>query len=59
MSSAAHDIAETITAALPELRYEDARDLVTTAMALAQSLWQITHPPRTRRALPLITARAR
>jgi AcrR family transcriptional regulator len=45
--AAAHDIAESVTAALPDLRYDSALDLVTTTMALAQSLWQIAHPPQT------------
>jgi AcrR family transcriptional regulator len=45
--TAAQDIAETMTTALPDLHYAAARDLVTTTMALAQSLWQITHPPQT------------
>ncbi|HWG63450.1 MAG TPA: TetR family transcriptional regulator [Streptosporangiaceae bacterium] len=45
--AAAHDLAETMSAALPGLGYEAARDLVTTTMALAQSLWQIAHPPAT------------
>jgi AcrR family transcriptional regulator len=44
---AAQDLAETITAALPALGYDAARDLVATTMALAQSLWQIAHPPAT------------
>ncbi|MEV4974796.1 TetR/AcrR family transcriptional regulator [Streptomyces scopuliridis] len=45
--TAAHDIAETLATALPDLGRDAALDLVTTAMALAQSLWQISHPPET------------
>jgi hypothetical protein len=36
-----------MTTTLPDLSYAAARDLVTTTMALAQSLWQIAHPPQT------------
>ncbi|MFJ1914356.1 TetR family transcriptional regulator [Streptomyces sp. NPDC088147] len=45
--TAAQDIAETLAAALPDLNRDAALDLVTTSMALAQSLWQISHPPET------------
>ena len=45
--AAAHDLAETMGAAVPELGDRAARDLVAMAMALAQSLWQIANPPET------------
>ncbi|MFC8830421.1 TetR/AcrR family transcriptional regulator [Streptomyces sp. NPDC057137] len=49
--AAARDIAGSITSAFPDLGPGAARDLVTTSMALAQSLWQIAHPPPTLAAL--------
>lgn len=45
--TAANDIAEAIVTAMPDIRHAAARDLVTNAMALAQCLWQISHPPQT------------
>jgi len=45
--AAAHDLAETMGAVVPELGAEAAGELVAMAMALAQSLWQIANPPAT------------
>jgi hypothetical protein len=45
--AAAHDIAEAMRAAVPELGDKAAGDLVAMAMALAQSLWQVANPPET------------